>query len=309
MSVGTHETLVHRLAQILIRLNQGEKIDPGELANEFGVSLRTIQRDLNERFSYLPLLRTNGKYHIDSAVLGKLTTKDILRFSGLAGVQGLFPSLGEEFFRDIFDSRIQDALLVRGHNYENLAGHERIFTQLKRAIIRCQQISVRYQSSSGSKEYPSLLPYKLINTKGIWYLAATDNGKLKTFALTKIQRLTALDAVFQHAPETQAVIREQDGIWLSETPFDVVLKVSKDVSSYFKRRKLLANQFVEKELEDGSMLISTKVGHVNQIIPIVRYWIPHIRIVSPESLQNNLEKSLADYLTGNSESIENQPTI
>ena len=78
MSVGTHETLVHRLAQILIRLNQGEKIDPGELANEFGVSLRTIQRDLNERFSYLPLLRTNGKYHIDSAVLGKLTTKEAL---------------------------------------------------------------------------------------------------------------------------------------------------------------------------------------------------------------------------------------
>ena len=54
MSAGTHETLVHRLAQMLIRLNQGEKLDPAQLADEFGVNLRTIQRDLNERFSYLP---------------------------------------------------------------------------------------------------------------------------------------------------------------------------------------------------------------------------------------------------------------
>ncbi len=61
MAVGTHETLVHRLAQMLIRLNQGEKIDPADLANEFGVNLRTIQRDLNERFSYMPLVRSSGR--------------------------------------------------------------------------------------------------------------------------------------------------------------------------------------------------------------------------------------------------------
>ena len=296
MTTGAHETLVHRLAQMLIRLNQGEKIDPAELAEEFSVNLRTIQRDLNERFSYLPLLRTNGRYHLDPAVLGKLTTRDIQRFAGLAGVQGLFPALGEDFFREIFDSRIQEALLIRGHNYENLVGHEKTFAQLERAIVECKKISVTYQSASGSKTYTSLLPYKLINTKGIWYLAATDSGKLKTYALTKIQRLIPLDDEFQHDPSIQSTIKEQDGIWLSETPFEVVLKVSKDVSGYFKRRKLLANQIIEKELEDGAMLISTKVGHVNQIIPIVRYWIPHIRIINPEPLQKELEKSLTDYL-------------
>ena len=107
---------------MLIRLNQGEKIDPADLANEFGVNLRTIQRDLNERFSYLPLLRTNGRYHLDPAVLGKLTTKDIHRFAGLAGVRGLFPAFGDDFLRELFDTRVQEALLVRGHNYESLVG-------------------------------------------------------------------------------------------------------------------------------------------------------------------------------------------
>ena len=41
---------------------------------------------------------------------------------------------------------------------------------------------------------------------------------------------------------------------------------------------------------------SAKVGHVNQVLPIVRYWIPHIRIISPEGLQTDMEKDLRGYL-------------
>ena len=122
MSTGTHDTLVYRLSMMLVKLNQGEKLDPQDLADEFGVNVRTVQRDLNERFAYLPLQRTGTKYHLDPAFLGKLNTRDIERFASLAGVRGLFPSLSDEFMRDIFDSRIQSALLVKGHNYENLAG-------------------------------------------------------------------------------------------------------------------------------------------------------------------------------------------
>ena len=48
---STHDTLVVRLAQMLVKLNQGEKLDPVSLAQEFGVNRRTIQRDLNERFT------------------------------------------------------------------------------------------------------------------------------------------------------------------------------------------------------------------------------------------------------------------
>ena len=135
MTDGNHDTLVYRLAQILIKLNQGEKLDPLVLADEFGVNLRTVQRDLNVRFAYLPLQKTDGRYHLEPAYLGKLSTRDIERFASLAGVRGLFPSLSDDFLGDIFDSRIQSALLVKGHNYENLAGKEEMFRQLERAIV------------------------------------------------------------------------------------------------------------------------------------------------------------------------------
>jgi len=44
------------------------------------------------------------------------------------------------------------------------------------------------------------------------------------------------------------------------------------------------------------LIISARVGHANQIMPIVRYWIPHIRIISPEVLQGEMEQELAGYL-------------
>ena len=88
----------------------------------------------------------------------------------------------------------------------------------------------------------------------------------------------------------------EDGIFLSEQSIEIVLKVDKAVADYFKRRKLIANQVIEKELADGSLIVSAKVGHENQVLPIVRYWIPNIQIISPGGLQQEFEGTLRDYL-------------
>lgn len=292
----SHDRLVFRLAQMLVKLNQGERLDPAALADEFGVNLRTIQRDLNARFAYLPLLKTNGLYHLDPAFLGKLSTRDIERFAGLAGVRGLFPSLSDDFLRDIFDTRIQGALLVKGHHYEDISGKLPQFRALERAIVGRNTVSFTYAKDDGDKRYADIEPYKLVNQKGIWYLAAKDGGKLKTFSFTKIQGVVVADATFTPDPTVEQELADNDGIWLGEPRREIVLKVAKEVAGYFKRRTLIANQVIEKELEDGGLLVSAKVAHPNQILPIVRYWVPHLRVISPEGLQAKLEDELRRYL-------------
>ena len=296
MTDSHHETLVYRLSQILVKLNQGLKLDPKVLADEFKVNLRTIQRDLNERFAYLPLEKLDGYYRLDPTFLGKLSTKDIERFASLAGVRGLFPSLSDDFLRDIFDDRMQGALLVKGHNYEDLRGKEKLFGALEKAIYDRKQVSFDYAKEGSLKSYTGIAPYKLINHKGIWYLTAVDADKLKSFSFSKIQHLKVLDTVFDWDATIDTKISSDDGIWHSETQREVVLKASPEVAGYFKRRKLIANQVIEKELSDGSLIISAKVSHDNQILPIVRYWIPNLTIISPESLQAELEQGLTAYL-------------
>jgi len=296
MSSEYHDTLVYRLAQILIKLNQGEKLNPPTLAEEFGVNLRTVQRDLNERFAYLPLQKNAGLYSLDPTFLGKLNTRDIERFASLAGVRGLFPSLTDDFLRDIFDSGIQSALLVRGHHYESLSGQENQFRAIEKAIVGRRQIAFDYEKGDETKPYSALAPYKLINNKGIWYVAAVDSDKLKTFSFTKIKNLRVLDSSFAWDTQIEKQVANNDGVWLSNDRQEVVLKIARDVAGYFKRRKLIANQVIEKELADGGLIVSAKVGHSNQILPIIRYWIPHVRIISPEGWQQEMELQIAEYV-------------
>jgi len=296
MSDGTHDTLVYRLASTLIKLNQGEHVDSQSLADEYGVTLRTIQRDLNVRFSYLPLQKTNGLYHLDPFFLGKLTRQDIDRFASLAGVQGLFPSLTDEFLEQIFDSTTQSSLLIRGHSYESFDGKEQQFRQMEEAISSNKHIDFKYQKDDLVKSYLELSPYKLINNKGIWYLVALDGGKVKTFSFSKISRLQIAKTSFKSDDKLKKLITEDDSIWFSENKTKVILKISKEVAAYFLRRTLIANQVIEEKLDDGSLILSIKVGHNNQLLPIIKYWIPHIRIISPTSLQRELEKGLQEYI-------------
>jgi len=64
----------------LQKLNSGESLSLDDLPLEFNVSLRTIQRNINERFSYLPLVCENGYIRIEEYALGKLSFKDIKLF-------------------------------------------------------------------------------------------------------------------------------------------------------------------------------------------------------------------------------------
>ena len=149
--ISDHDTFGYRLIQILKKLNQGEKLDPKALAEEFNVNLRAIQRDLNERFAFLPLEKANGVYFLPLNFLGKLSLRDVELFARLAGISGLFPSGSDNFLREIFDARIQSALLVKGHQYEDLNDKESIFRQLEQAILARQKITYEYRKNEGAK--------------------------------------------------------------------------------------------------------------------------------------------------------------
>lgn len=290
------DTIAYRLAELLRRLNEGHRLDPQTLTQEFGVNLRTIQRDLNERLAFLELDKSEGLYRISGPRLGLLTPSDVERFASIAGLQGLHPKLGTELLRDLLDSRLQ-SLQIRGHHYEDLSGREDAFRQLKQAIECRHPVSFRYRKPDGEKLVQALQPYKLVNQNGIWYLAACDTGALKSYSFTKISALF-VDASSTFEPDSAVVsiLEQEDSIWLNLKKTEVVLKIGSEAADYFRRRKLIAGQKIEKELADGGLLVSCLIAHPNQILPIVRYWLPNIRIISPEGLQAELEQQLRNYV-------------
>jgi predicted DNA-binding transcriptional regulator YafY len=139
-------------------------------------------------------------------------------------------------------------------------------------------------------------PYKLINQKGIWYLAAWDDGKLKSFAISRIEALLVDAETFVPRKQVDKELADSDGIWLGTARHRVLIQVSSQVATFFQRRNLLPNQVIEKETAGGGILVASTVVHIDEILPIIRYWIPHVRVLEPPHYQQILEQGLADYL-------------
>lgn len=296
MSQNQHDTIAYRLSQILIKLNQGDQLDPSELAEEFGTHIRTIQRDLKVRMAYLPLLKTRGRYHLDPAYLGKLNFNDIERFATLTGVKGLFPSLNRDFLKEALGEQSDPAWVVRGHHYEDLSGHQEIFDRLKHAITQSRSMDIEMLKDGKVKSYQEVQPYRLINTKGIWYLAAVHDEKLKTFGVGKIKSVYLQDQIFTRDPSVEVALETHEGIWHSTQLQKVLLSVAPEAAEYFERRQLVPHQKIVEKSLDGTLLVETMIGHQNQILPIVRYWIPNIRIEYPQTFQKILTDNLRNYL-------------
>lgn len=287
----SHDKIATRLAQLINKFNSGEKLSIEDLVEEFGVTKRTVQRDLNERMSFLPIKKENGLYSLEEYYLGKLNFADMQNFAALSGIRELFPSLQEDFLKNILDNTISQAYMIKGHNYEDLSDKTKEFTLIEDAIVQNKIIEFVYKDKSRIVK-----PYKLINSKGIWYLAGVENDTLKTFSFNKISKLSRNEEIFIVTKEILDTIEDDNNIWFSDKQIEVVLKVEKNVASYFLRRNILPKQTIVKELADGGLLVSTKVAFDEEILRLVRYWIPNVKIVSPTDLQDKLENELRKYL-------------
>ena len=138
----------------------------------------------------------------------------------------------------------------------------------------------------------------MLNRNGIWYTIGIDHntGKEKTFCFTQISALQILPKTFTPNPVFRAAIKNSDSISHGNQLSEVVVQISAQATPYFLRRNLLPNQEMVRHLDDGGLLLACKNIHENEIVPIVQYWIPMAKIVSPIELQQKLEKKLRDYL-------------
>lgn len=296
-SPSAHDTIAYRLTQILLRLNAGQALDPQQLAEEFNVHERTIRRDLNERFGFIGLEKKKGDhYTLPRTRLGTFSLQDVQRFASLAGLQGMAPRLSTEFLKDILDNSAQGTLLVRGQSHEDISAKEHELAQLRQAIQGHQTVSFAYSKPDGSCKTVDVAPYKLVLQDGIWYLQASDAGQIKSYAVSRITRLLVGSDTFTPDPATADYLEREDSIWLNTDKTEVVLKIAPPAAGYFERRQLIGSQKIEKTLADGSLIVSGLIAHPNQILSVVRYWIPCIHIISPEGLQSDLNQQLTSYL-------------
>lgn len=285
-----HDKITTRLVIILQKLNSGERFSLDDLVEEFNVSKRTVQRDMHERLEFLPMIKEDGVYSLAAYCLGNLNYSDIRNFAALSSIQGLYPNLNDAFIVDILNEKVNSAYLVKGHEYEDVSKKSDVFKLINVAIVKKQKLEFHY-----NKKERVVNPYKLVNTEGIWYLVGEEEGVLKNFTLTKIVHLSQTENSFKPQKVFLETIQKNEAVWFSQNSIEVILEVDASVAEYFLRRKLLPYQTIIEKREDG-LVLSAKVSYENEILKIVRYWIPHIKIVSPDYLNEKLKQELAEYM-------------
>jgi len=290
MALPLHDTLAVRLAGILLQLNQGGSVCRSHLADQFGVSERTIYRDLN-RLADAVVRLPDGRYQLAPEHQGKLQPRDLEIFAKLTGVDQLFPNGGHRFFRSLLNPDEHRNFLVKAHHHENRHPKDLQFQQLNNAIRQHLQCRLVY-----AEKLRTLFPYRLVNSKGIWYLAATENGQLKAFTLSRISLLHITNQTFIPLPQVHRQIEEDDDIWFSKTKTIVRLSVAPTIAYYFLRRPVVPGQQIVQTLESGELIVSSAISHANQILPTIRFWIPHVRILEPTWLKAQLNNELKHYL-------------
>ncbi len=289
--------LASRLGDILTRLNNGESLDTKELAQDYAVHERTIARDMHERLGFLIYdEESRPKFRLDRKKFGILSRADIIRFANFASIGNLFPKID----RDFYEEKLRQSVQVKGFQYEDIQHFKQEFDLLKSAVENHRVIEFRYRkNSSNESKYYRIAPYALLNKNGIWYLIGTDNGKQKTFCFTQMSMIRALTETFTPNEQLKREIIQNDSISHGNQLAEVVVQVSKFAAPYFLRRNLLPNQELVRKLNDGGLLLVSKNINEMDIIPLVQYWIPHLVVISPVEIQNQIIHKLQQYLIGN----------
>lgn len=288
------ETLANRLIDILTRLNSGEKLTINMLAESYDAHPKTIRRDLVRLESCnLPIQREGKYFYLDSTYLGKLKLKDIQSFARISGIRHLYPNLDTSFIRELLDSRTRSIYDAKGYFFEDAAQFKTLFEVIGAAIQKHQQIAFLYKDESRVVE-----PYRFVHHHGCWYLAAVRKGELRAYRLSRIALSPSSHelATFTPDPAILEQLESEESIWFGQDKFEVILTVDSEVALHFEQRQLLPEQQVIKHLDDGGLLLSSRITHTTQLLPLVRYWIPHLKIVNPEYLQDGLEAELKTYL-------------
>lgn len=282
------EKLARRLCRIFALLHQGDVVDKHQLAQEFQVDVRTIERDLGERLRGMVERNSEGTWQLAAPVRATIPARHLRDYAQLLGAEHLFPDGSQAYLlRQLQTPAAQRALRVHSAPGEDLRWQAAAFNQLEVAIQWHCHCLFLYK-----EKLRQVQPYRLILRSGIWYLAGLEGGKLKAFSVTLMQDLQVDDASsFVPDPAHQAVIDAKEDVWFSEGTTEVLLRVAPETAHYFTRRPLLPKQ-QQRVDTDGSLLVTAQISHPDQLLPLVRYWLPHVRIVQPVQWQHKLIEGL-----------------
>lgn len=299
---------LHRLLQIIVLFQAGEAWTPKRLADYFGVTERTIFRDLKKiEASGLGVVfdRTERTYRLaDGTFLQpiQLSPEEALAlivlcedlagrgqigllkpaYDALQKIESQLPETLRESLGELMDSmHIQ---LARAGTPEDASGLDRV---IRRAISEKRALSVVYRSPNKEPDRFDFEPYGLFFGQRAWY-ALGRSGKRDAIRWLKLRRIVSADLTTRayRIPEGFRIEDHLGNAWImvkGERDFDVRVRFEPGFAENALETRWHHTQRAERH-PDGSATLSFRVSGLEEI----QWWVlgmgPSCRVEQPAEL-------------------------
>ena len=310
-SPGNMQKKLARLGRMLRAFMEQEKVSSSALAETLQTTARTIQRYiLFLKAAGFPVKEVaRGMYALDKSLLKHFEVFDDIELALVVALKNLVLQLGQPFqsaadglFNRLYDVVMTEPVFVKID--ESVPLDSRLLSRIIKAI--CGKKQGHFQYTVFSPYEVIVEPYKVVYFDGFWYLVGKDtsDGVLKRYALDKIKNFKATKTCFKCIPASlDGDLKNSANIWFSgERNIEVVVEVDKCCADYFRRRKVYPHQEIKEERADGSIVVSFKVGSLDEIMNTLKVWLPYVKILLPEQLKNIFLNDMKTWISWQEES-------
>jgi predicted DNA-binding transcriptional regulator YafY len=311
---------LHDVIRIL-ESRYGATVD--ELAEECGVTRRTIYRDLDAiRDAGYPLIsdpEDDGRM-LYSFITGykKLPpiTFSLEELMTLYLCRGQLGFLSGTPFQDDLDAifgrirsslpprsvahleRIAETATPKFQGERDYAAKKELLKELRRALLYQYRIDLSYTPARRDTETYRFDPYTLLFYEGALYLGgyAHNRNALRLFLIDRIEQVTVLKERFEVPEDFSADDLTGTSFGLIDEEHQTIkVRFGAEISHLIRERTWHPSQKLEEEA-DGALILTFAASGEKEILAWLYSYLPHVQVLEPENLRKVFCQSLRDGL-------------
>ncbi len=311
---------LHDVIRIL-EARYGATVD--ELAEECGVTRRTVYRDLDAiRDAGYPLTsepeadgRTLYRFITGFKRLPPITfsLEELMTLYLCRGQLGFLQGTPFQDDLDAIFGRIHSSLPPRSvahleriaetaspkfQGARHYAAKKELLKELRRALLYQYRLELSYTPARRASEVYRFDPYTLLFYEGALYLGgyAHNRGALRLFLLDRIEQATVLDERFEVPNDFSADDLTGSAFGLiDEQQQTIKVRFGAEIGHLIRERVWHPSQQMIEE-EDGSLMLMFNASGEKEILAWLYSYLPHVQVLEPESLMSAFYQGLRDGL-------------
>ena len=304
MLVGDNMKLDRLFEITTILLNKGS-VTAKELADRFGVSTRTIYRDIDTLSAagvpvYMNKGSGGGIFLLDNYAMSRTLISEQESESLLLAVKTLQATQYPEV--DIVLEKM-GALFKHAVNYDwvevdfspwgSMPNEKNKFNHIKRAMLQRNVISFDYVNADGHKSSRLAEPMKLIFKGNAWYLATYCRQRMaaRTFRISRMKNLELTSEIF----DRRLAFTMDSGRDKEASPPDVRLKFRFRAKVLNRLYDYFDDSYIIKKDED-SFVVEFTLPEGEWIYSYILSFGSAVEVLEPEPIRNTIEQRLRQAL-------------